>query len=372
MANTLVVADDFGVGGLQRVTAKIGQNFAEEHHVEFLSLFSKDNFYLTEEPLIGISKQQYRFVRVFSKLFRIVGMNADLAFENYIFYRKIKKYIIQKNIQTVILSGGWGILTGRYLRNDFPNLKIIIWIHNDFDIYLNKYYQKQKKELEVSIKNVDKVVVLTDNDKRKVLRLTKDVERIYNPVTLDNKIGNSELNVKLISVVSRYAIEHKGIDYLVQIAKKIPSDWKITIAGTGAPNEISEVKRLIQESGVQDKVILKGPLDGEDLQNHYKNSSIYIMTSRWEGFGLVLTEAMNFGLPIISFENSGANEVLEDGKYGRLVQQGNVELFSKELNRMISDIQIRKEYAAKSLQRIESFKLDNIMKQWEDIIQQKV
>lgn len=369
MVNTLVVADDFGVGGLQRVTAKIGQNFSDEHHVEFLSMFSKENFYLTEKPLIGISKQQYRFVRVFSKLFRIAGMNSNLAFENYIFYRKMKKYIIQKNIQTVILSGGWGILTGRYLRKDFPELKIIIWIHNDFDIYLNKYYQNQKKELEVSIKNANKVIVLTDNDKRKVLRLTQDVERIYNPVTLDNEIGNSKLNVKLISVVTRYAIEHKGIDYLVQTAKNIPSDWKIAIAGTGSPNEVSAVKTLIQENGVEDMIILRGALDGIELQNHYKNSSIYIMTSRWEGFGLVLTEAMNFGLPIISFENSGANEVLEDGKYGKLVQQGDVELFSKELNHMIADIQTRKEFAAKSLHRVGSFKLDNIMKQWEDIIQ---
>ncbi|GHC21605.1 glycosyltransferase [Leuconostoc lactis] len=369
MVNTLVVADDFGVGGLQRVTAKIGQNFSDEHHVEFLSIFSKENFYLAEEPLIGISKQQYRFVRVFSKLFRITGLNSNLAFENYIFYRKIKKYIIQKNIQTVILSGGWGILTGQYLRNDFPELKIIIWIHNDFDIYLNKYYQRQKKELVLSIKSADSVVVLTESGKQKVLELSQNVERIYNPVTLDNTIGNSELNVKIISVVCRYAIEHKGIDNLILIAKTIPSDWKIAIAGTGSPKDILEVENLIQKHGVQDKIILRGPLNGIELQNHYKNSSIYIMTSRWEGFPLVLAEAMNFGLPIISFENGGSNEVLENGKYGKLVEQGNVELFSEELNRMISDIQLRKEYAVKSLQRAKSLQLDSIIKQWEKILQ---
>ncbi len=93
------------------------------------------------------------------------------------------------------------------------------------------------------------------------------------------------------------------------------------------------------------------------------------MTSRWEGFPLVLAEAMNFGLPIISFENGGSNEVLENGKYGKLVEQGNVELFSEELNRMISDIQLRKEYAVKSLQRAKSLQLDSIIKQWEKILQ---
>lgn len=369
MVNILVVANDFGVGGLQRVTAKIGKNLSVEHRVDYLSMFSEKNFYLSEAPAIGFSKKQYYIVQVFSKLFRVLGLNSNLSFENYAFYRKIKKYIIQKNIDTVILSGGWGILAGRYLRKKFPELKIIIWIHNDVDIYINKYYQKQKKELKLSMKSANKVIVLTDNDKSKIPELMNKVERIYNPVTLENTIGNSELDVKIISIVSRYAIEHKGIDYLIQIAKSIPSDWKIAIAGTGSANEVSEVENLIRENNVQNKVILRGPLDGKDLQNHYKNSSIYIMTSRWEGFGLVLTEAMNFGLPIISFENSGANEVLENGKYGKLVPQGNVEVFAKELNRMISDVQLRKEYAIKSLQRVESFQLDNIMKQWEDIIQ---
>jgi len=369
VVNILVVADDFRVGGLQRVTAKIGQNLSAKHHVDFLSILSEKNFYLAENPFIGISNQQYLGVRIFSKLFRIIGFNSNFSFESYVFYRKIKKYITHRNIHTVILSGGWGILVGRYLRNVFPELKIIIWIHNDFDIYINKYYQNQKEELELSIKSADRVVVLTENDKSKILELTNKVERIYNPVTLENTIGNSELDVKIISVVSRYAIEHKGIDYLIQIAKNIPSDWKIALAGTGSVDEILEVESLIRENNVQNKIILRGPLDGMNLQNHYKNSSIYIMTSRWEGFGLVLTEAMNFGLPIISFENNGANEILENGKYGRLVPQGNVELFTNELNNMIGDVEIRKEYATKSLQRVESFKLDNIMRQWEDIIQ---
>lgn len=369
MANILIVADDFGVGGLQRVTAKIGQNLSVEHRVDFLSLFSKNFFYLTEKPFIGFSKLQFLSVRIFLKLFKAFGLNSNMDFENYIFYRKIKKYIIKQNIQTVILSGGWGILVGRYLREAFPELNIIIWVHNDFEIYFNKYYQKQKKELVLSIKSANKIVVLTENSKKKFLELSKEIEKIYNPVTLDNTVGNSELNAKIISVVCRYAIEHKGIDNLILIAKTIPSDWQIAIAGTGSPAEILEVKRLIHQHGVQDKIILRGPINGIALQNHYKNSSIYIMTSRWEGFPLVLAEAMNFGLPIISFENGGSNEVLENGKYGKLIEQGDIEGFSKELNRMISDIQLRKEYAAKSIQRVKSLQLDRIVKQWEDIIQ---
>lgn len=369
MGNVLFVANDFGLGGLQRVTAKVGEGLSTNYQVNFLSLISKQNLYLTSDMDIGFFRYQFRSIWLFSKLLNIFGLNSSLDFENYVFYHKIKKYIIQNNVQTVVLSGGWGILVGRFLRKAFPELNIIIWIHNNFDKYTNSYYKKQKKELLLSIKSASKVIVLTESDKKKVLELTPHVEKIFNPLTLENSVGISELNEKVISVVCRYAIKHKGIDNLIKISKNIPSDWKIAIAGTGTPKEISEVNNLIRENGVEDKFILRGSLNGLALQNHYKNSSIYAMTSRWEGFGLVLTEAMNFGLPIISFANSGANEVLENGKYGKLVEQGNVELFSKELNRMISDIQIRKAYSVKSLQRIESFQLNNIVHQWEDIVQ---
>jgi Glycosyltransferase len=109
-------------------------------------------------------------------------------------------------------------------------------------------------------------------------------------------------------------------------------------------------------------------LYGKALKKHYLKSSIYLMTSRYEGFGLVLLEAMNFGLPIIAFSQSGSKEILNNGKYGILVSNGDVEAMYEKLLDFINDVNLREEYQQKSIKRVKDFSLDAITKQWEKTI----
>ena len=92
------------------------------------------------------------------------------------------------------------------------------------------------------------------------------------------------------------------------------------------------------------------------------------MTSRFEGFGLVLVEAMSFGLPIVAFEQSGSRYVLDDGNNGILVKNGDVEEMVKQLTRLINDFEERKRYQEKSLERLQNFTLDRISEEWEKIL----
>lgn len=92
------------------------------------------------------------------------------------------------------------------------------------------------------------------------------------------------------------------------------------------------------------------------------------MTSRWEGMPLVLAEAMSFGLPIVAFEQSGSSEVLDDGKYGILVENGNVEAMITELLKLVENPELRKIYQRKSLERVQNFKVEILQKQWQNII----
>lgn len=115
-------------------------------------------------------------------------------------------------------------------------------------------------------------------------------------------------------------------------------------------------------------MILLGALNGKELNNHYLNSSIYIMTSRWEGMPLVLAEAMSFGLPIIAFSQTGSNEVLANGKYGVLVENGNVSELTNQLIMLINDVEKRKQYQKLSLERVEDFQLKNIITKWNEVL----
>ena len=112
-------------------------------------------------------------------------------------------------------------------------------------------------------------------------------------------------------MVSRIDIQQKGLDSLVKIAANIPDDWEIRLAGSG-PDE-NKLRNLISQMNVDNKLKLKGSLTDEQLAIHYQTSSIFMMASRWEGLPLVIGEAISFGLPVISMNNTGTQEFLNGG-----------------------------------------------------------
>lgn len=157
-------------------------------------------------------------------------------------------------------------------------------------------------------------------------------------------------------------MEQKGLDYLIEIAKKIEDEWKIVIAGDGPDKE--KFIQMIKKNKLEQKIIVKGALENQQLIQLYLSGSIFISTSRWEGFGLVITEAMSFGLPIVSFDNSGPREILKGGKYGILIEKNNIQQFIDSLLILLKDIRRRKILQQKSLERIKDFNIDVISKKW--------
>ncbi|MDT2882284.1 glycosyltransferase [Lactococcus lactis] len=358
MKNILFVVDNLAIGGLQRISNFIGKELLKKHSVSFLIT---DSTFSVEYSGFNVIKKNTVISKI-SKRFSKTHLEFIIKSKTI-----VNSTIYNKKIQTVVLSN-WSLFLAPLIRERFPTINIILWMHNSYEVYFNNYFKDYKRLLLESMKVSDKVVCLTNSDLRGYGKYSNNVVKINNPLTFDGSENKSNLQANLISLTCRYNIQHKGLDYLVQVAKKIPKKWKIAVAGSGTDEEIKGVKQLIKDNNVQDSIVLLGALRGEELLNHYKNSSIYIMTSRWEGFGLVLTEAMSFGLPIIAFENSGSNEVLDNGKYGIVVEQGNVEEFSRELNRMISDYDLRKKYSEKSLERVKDFGINAIISQWEKII----
>ena len=368
MSNILFVVSNLKVGGLQKIVTLISSKLSEFNSVS-LFVFNKGEFYQTDLRIEHSEKNIGHFaLNMTEKIRKYISKKLSHKEElNNFYYRRLVNSIKKNNIQTIILTE-YSILYAPKLRKQFNELKIIIWIHNNYNIYFNEYFKNYRNSLMESIKIANKVVVLTELDKISFSRHSKNVIKIINPLSIDPQGLSSSLLENNISITCRYSIDHKGLDYLIKVSKSLPKEWKISIAGTGTKKEIAELLKMIKLNNVENSIVLLGSLKGKKLLDHYKNSSIYIMTSRWEGMPLVLVEAMSFGLPVISFENSGSNEILENGKYGILVEQGNVEEFSKKLNCMISNYERRKEYSKKSLQRVKDFEISRIVKQWEEII----
>lgn len=248
-----------------------------------------------------------------------------------------------------------------YFKKEMPNMKIIAWQHNDYDVYTNQYYKEFISDYILGVNQADLVVCLTASDLDKFKKININSCYIYNPLTIsETKI--SKLNNKNIIFVGRLAINQKGLDYLIDIGNQLEKDWKILVAGEGVDKE--KFTKMISDNKLEDKIILKGALKSEELIDLYLSGSIFISTSRWEGFGLVITEAMACGLPIVSFNNLGPKEILKDGDYGILVKDHNINNFITELKKLIEYKESREMFQLKSLERVQDFKIDIILTKW--------
>jgi len=358
-----------GGGGLQRVNSTIADKLLKNHETVIFSQNSKNLPYKIKSEIIArndsFEKIFFDYIsRTINRLYSMTTKKTRMA--SYLEYIGLFREIKNGNYDTIILNSRT-ILATKKIKKLFPDIKVIIWIHNNYDLYFNKYFPKRKMGLIEALECANTVVALTESDRNQFGKYASNIVKINNPITIEHE-KLSDLEHKMISITCRYSVEIKGLDYLVKIAKNLPNDWKIAVAGSGPIEEVEKFKKLIETEGVKDKMILRGHLIGDDLVSHYLNSSIYLMTSRWEGMPLVLAEAMSFGLPIIAFEQTGSIEVLERNDTGILCENGNIEEISKQLNELISDFELRKEYSIRSLKRVRDFEIDKIIDYWEEIV----
>ena len=366
--NICILNESFGMGGIERVSSIVGKELIN-HNVLYYSIFDNKNYYKIDNEVITLNPKNktnkyLNHKNYIKKLLQGIGMDFSPAW----YYKdKIKKFIkwVEINeIDVVIVSGPILIATILYLKKH-TDARYIAWIHNNFQTYMNNYTKGFKKFFISGLKEADEVVVLTNEDLHDYSQFNENINLIYNPLTIKNTKKSSLVNNN-ISFTARIVYDHKGIDYLIEVAKSLPEGWTLSVAGQG-PEE-KKLRKQIIENNIEDKLILLGALNGKELRNHYLNSSIYLMTSRWEGFGLVLVEAMSFGLPIVAFSQTGSNEVLGNGDYGILVKNGDVKELSNQLLVLINDFEKRKFYQKQSLERVKDFRIDNIINEWQKLL----
>lgn len=170
-------------------------------------------------------------------------------------------------------------------------------------------------------------VVLTEEDKK----AWGDVNNICVIPNFLSKIPkeSAALISKRIISVGRLGDE-KGFDYLIKvwgIVHRVYPDWQLCIFGDGEKRK--ELENLVGQLGLSDSVFLKPPT--QDIEKEYLQSSVYAMCSRSEGFGMVLLEAMSYGLPIVSFTCPCGPRDLVDESFGSLVPVGDIDTFAREL-----------------------------------------
>jgi glycosyltransferase involved in cell wall biosynthesis len=223
-------------------------------------------------------------------------------------------------------------------------------------------------------RRLDALAVLTDEDMRDYGKLLGDcptpVVRIPNSLPpMDG--GTASLDAKVIVAAGRLNTQ-KGFDLLIpafaRIAREHP-DWQLRIYGRGP--ERPALQKLIVEHELYNNAFLMGPT--RRLGTAMAGASVFALSSRFEGFGMVIVEAMSKGLPVVSFDcPRGPGEIIEDGVDGLLVPEGDVDAFATALLELVEDPARRRRMGAAALDTARAYDIDQVAPRWEELLEQLV
>lgn len=238
------------------------------------------------------------------------------------------------------------------------------------DNRLPKFIQKAVKrywigQLIRKIRQLHRFVVLSHEDACEWTELN-NVSVIHNPLSFYPE-GYSNGESKEVIAVGRY-VAQKGFDLLIKaweiVSKKHP-EWILRIYGDGMRKELQS---QIDELGVTESCILEHSVP--DISDKYCKSSIFVLSSRYEGFGMVITEAMACGVPPVSFAcPCGPRDIIRNGEDGWLVENGNIEELAERISYLMDHEEERKAMGLQARKNVERFRIEAIAKQWKELFE---
>lgn len=234
----------------------------------------------------------------------------------------------------------------------------------DSNAIKNMFAKYWMRNLVSHLKRLDRFVVLTEEDKASWTELD-NVEVIPDPLAFEiDKV--SPLTNKRVIAVGRYVYQ-KGFDLLLQAWAKVEKqhpEWELAIYGMG---DRTPYEQIIEKMHIdRNRCHLNGPTD--DIKQEYLNSSLFVFSSRFEGFGMVLIEAMACGLPVISFDcPCGPKDIVCHQEDGLLVPSGDVAELSDAIHQLLSDDALRHEMAKKAIVNVRRFELSEIAERWKNL-----
>ena len=229
--------------------------------------------------------------------------------------------------------------------------------------YLTKYF---RWDMDREVNRLDALVVLTSQDQHDWGKKIP-VYVIPNSYPFYPDIPSTCENKQAI-IVGRYN-SAKGYNYLVDAWKLVHQrhpDWIINIFGSGEYE--NDIRHRIHDEGLQDVIIMNPPTDR--IMEEYLRSSIYVMSSVFEGFAMVLLEAMACGLPCVSFDCPyGPRNVITNGEDGILVEYLNSQALADNICKLIENKDLRMEMGNKGRRNVLRFSRETIMPQWVELFE---
>ena len=311
-------------GGTERVAVQIANALREDNRYEicFMSLTEQQ-----KKPFYPLHPDIERF-RLGKK-----WINPGPGYLPLI--GRLRKFLKDRQIDIIIdidiVLDVLSLPASRWMKT-----KVVSWEHFNCEFEQQILYRRLISRLTVHF--ADYIITLTEKDKDnygKILGRRTRISAIYNMVP-KMKRHEEVLRENWIVTAGRLTYQ-KGIEYLAEIAVPVLKkhrDWKWLVLGDGEDRAILE--QAVSENKLEDQLILKGTVD--QVEWYLDRAKLFVLTSRYEGFGMCLVEALQMQVPCVSFDvKIGPSEIIADGQNGILIPPFACEQMVREINSLIEN-----------------------------------
>jgi glycosyltransferase involved in cell wall biosynthesis len=360
-----LLAHAWGMGGTIRTTLNLAGELAQRHDVEVLSVVRRrERPFFAFAPGLRVKAIDDRRTgaRLLGRLPSLLVHPEDYAYPwsslwtDVVLVRALRS---MRGGALVTTRPAYNLLAARLAHG---SVAVIGQEHMNF----LSHRPRLAADVRRHYRRLDALTVLTREDQRDYGPFARRVELIPNPVPpLDGGVSDQTAPV---AIAAGRLNSQKGFDLLIrawaQVAERHP-DWRLEIHGSGP--ERPALERLIAEHGLERRVALEGRTKA--LGAAMAAASLFVLSSRFEGFGLVLVEAMGKGLPVVSFDcPRGPSDIVDDGVDGLLVPPEDVGALAQAILALIEDEPRRRRLAAAALTKAERYRTEAIAPRWDTLL----
>ncbi len=368
---TFVLSSAWGMGGTIRSVHNLAAHLAPTHDVEILSLVrTRDDAFFGSPPGVRMTaiddRRERRERPVARRLREYLTSKESVLFPAP--DRPAEPASLWLDLQFVRrLRGRTGFVVGTRPGINFllaelaPRKTIAI---GEEQLHLQAHDEETRTLIRSLYDRLDALVVLTEADRQRFEEHLGDPPPVrVIPNTVREIPGvRADLSAKRVLAAGRLTPQ-KGFDLLVEAWAGLPpapGDWKLRICGKGALRK--QLRRQIAGLGLEDSVELPG---ARDVAEEMRNASIFVLSSRFEGFPLVLLEAMAAGMAVVAFDcPTGPGEIIRDRKNGILVPDGDVEALAAGIRALSEDEELRRRCAEAAVSTAREYTIEAVGPRW--------
>ncbi len=360
MAKLVVYIDSLNAsGGIERIVSQLISCWKNRHDVIIISKDDGKCFYPGTQDVKRITLNTPRIMNMNFRMQRVVGTIIN-SFRSIFALRKTLKTLDYSYIYVATPLNALEVYCSGAIGE-----KIIVAEHGSA-YGVNRIYSIMKKYIYPKVKAIS-----VPNKLDTELYNKCGYNAVYIPhIVLNKQNSRNILNSKIVLNIGRLTPD-KRQDLLILSWAKIHanSNWKLLIVGDGEQKEF--LQEIIKDNKLEKSVFIKDAT--AKIDEYYKKASIFALSSRFEGFGLVLVEAMSYGLPCVSFDcPSGPRDIISNGFNGFLVRNGDIDQYALKLDELIHFPEKElNEMGANAYNSIMEWDNDHILKKW-DILFQKI